>query len=291
MNPTAIKIKPVFGLQSVQEHGSSLFTRKVVPKMDANNSSGSPRPGLPDPASVVFTETLPSPQPLTRAAAATGLNNYRVLRTTQIDEYDHPVTTAEVAPFSLAPTGGDTFQGSSRKAAKLSLSDAKMESFKDVAALLKTLPSVATMAKLFPPGSDGPTSQRVSQEKRNVHLKAFLYAASRESDNDFHLIIGGSPSVSPAVYMTIEVSGLPPQNSSAFSSLNGVRDAFKHFFGTRLPAATYDFYDPPIPIEVQGSLFFDAKHAQGSRPGPATLRPHMPTIWEIHPLSKLVLEP
>ena len=259
--------------------------------MDANNSSGVLRPGLPDPASVVFTETLPSPQTLTRNVAATGLDKYRVLRTTQIDEYDHPVTTAEVAPFSRALTGGDTFQGSSRKAAKLSLSSAKMKSFKDVAALLKTLPAIATMTKLFPPGSDGPTSQRVSQEERNVHLRAFLYAASRESDNDFHLIIGGSPSVSPAVYMTIEVSGLPPQNSPTFSILNGVRDAFKHFFGTRLPTATYDFYDPPIPVELEGSLFFDVKHAKGQRPGPATLRPHMPTIWEIHPISKLVFEP
>ena len=258
--------------------------------MTSSTPPNTPRSGLPDPASVVITDTLPPPQAGARSAATAGIANYRVLRTTQVDEYDTPVSRAAVAPFSLAATGGDTFQGTSRKAAKLSLSDAKMESFKDVAALLKTLPSVPVMVKLFPPGSDGPTSQRVSQEKRNVHLQAFLYAASRENDNDFHLIIGCDPAVSPSVYMTIEVSGLPPASSRSFSRLKGARDAFKNFFGAHLPAATYDFYDPPIPIEVEGSLFFDVKHAQGTRPGPATLRPHMPTIWEIHPISKLVLK-
>jgi hypothetical protein len=32
------------------------------------------------------------------------------------------------------------------------------------------------------------TSGRVKEEERNVHVTAFMYAASREVDNDFHLI-------------------------------------------------------------------------------------------------------
>ena len=32
-------------------------------------------------------------------------------------------------------------------------------------------------------------------------------------------------------------------------------------------------------------------HATGSRPGPAKLRPNMPVVWEIHPISKIVFEP
>ena len=63
------------------------------------------------------------------------------------------------------------------------------------------------------------------------------------------------------------------------------------FFKSDLPGFGYDFYDPPIPIEVEGSLFFDASHARGTPPGPAKLRPHMPRIWEVHPISKIVLEP
>jgi hypothetical protein len=50
-------------------------------------------------------------------------------------------------------------------------------------------------------------------------------------------------------------------------------------------------YDPPIPIEVEGSLFFDMSHANGQGPGPATLRKDIPTIWEIHPVSKILFEP
>ena len=43
------------------------------------------------------------------------------------------------------------------------------------------------------------------------------------------------------------------------------------FFGNQpngLPGLTYDFYDPPIPLEIDGSLFFDLSHVTGGRPGP-----------------------
>ena len=54
---------------------------------------------------------------------------------------------------------------------------------------------------------------------------------------------------------------------------------------------TYDFYDPPIPIQVEGSLFFDMSHATGQRPGPQSLKSRMPTIWEVHPISSITFEP
>jgi len=52
---------------------------------------------------------------------------------------------------------------------------------------------------------------------------------------------------------------------------------------------TYDFYDPPIPIKIEGSLFFDITHATGSRPGPHSLKSRMPVIWEVHPLTSIEL--
>jgi hypothetical protein len=67
------------------------------------------------------------------------------------------------------------------------------------------------------------------------------------------------------------------------------RKAFKTFFGTDLPGFTYDFYDPPIPVSIAGSLFFDMSHATGQRPGPASLKSRMPTIWEVHPVSSIAL--
>ena len=69
------------------------------------------------------------------------------------------------------------------------------------------------------------------------------------------------------------------------------RDDYKAFFGSNLPGMSYDFYDPPIPVEIEGSLFFDMSHATGSKPGPSSLRDDIPTIWEIHPISKIVFEP
>ena len=132
-------------------------------------------------------------------------------------------------------------------------------------------------------------SARVKEENRNVKAKAFLYAASHEDDNDFHLIIGRAPTKSPEMYMTMEVSGLPPTNSPAFPALTAARKAFKSFFGAAVPGFTYDFYDPPIPVTIVGSLFFDMSHSTGQRPGPPSLKSRMPTIWEVHPVTAIVL--
>src|SRR2546423_491826 len=216
---------------------------------------GAARAGLPDPASVVHTATLVrSPAAAAPGGVAAGATSYRILRTTEVDGYDAPVTAAEVAAPApgLAPAApvSDVFGGTARKAAKLSLSKAQAETFEDVGALLDTLESVAAMAKKLPAGSEGPASKRIKEEDRNVTMRAFIYAASREADNDFHVIIGRDPEATPAVYMTIEVSGLPPRSRGSFARLKGAPDAFKSFFGDQRPGGASDFHDPPIPIDV-----------------------------------------
>lgn len=224
------------------------------------------------------------------AAAPGAGNRYRILRTLEVDEYETPLPASAILPLTApqpAPAN-NTFGGTSRKAAKLSIATAQLEQFNDVDKLIATFPAHATMKKRKI--STKANSNRVDVEKRNVKLRAFLYAASREDDNDYHLIIGRDPA-KPAKYMTAEISGLPPDSSSAFGTLSEVRDAFFDFFGDGLPGTSYDFYDPPIPIEIEGSLFWDASHATGSRPGPQTLRPKMPVVWEIHPVTRIVLEP
>ncbi len=130
----------------------------------------------------------------------------------------------------------------------------------------------------------------MAEERRNARLSAFLYAASREDDNDYHLILGRDPSLPPR-YLTVEISGLPHSRSRHFGKLKAAREAYFRFFGNGLPGPTYDFYDPPIPVEVAGSLFFDMSHATGGRPGPQKLRPNMPVVWEIHPVTRIVFEP
>ena len=248
--------------------------------MAKSNRQSARRPGLP-PQGAVVDQTTHIPKRSGRT--------YRILRTKEFDAKDTPIP---VAPFSAhAAPVGDEFAGEARKAAKLAVADAAIEDVADVTALIATLPSKTAMARHQPRITTDPDSGRVAEENRNVRMRSFLYAASREADNDFHLIIGVDPNSGSPVYMTIEISGLPPEGSGSFSTLKSARDAYKEFFGDHLPGASYDFYDPPIPIEIEGSLFFDMSHVRGQSPGPPSLHADMPTIWEIHPVSKIVFEP
>lgn len=243
-----------------------------------------PRAGLPSKDSVIsVTEFIASS---VTGAAVTG-PRYRIIHTNEMDEYDDPDQPAALALE-------DKFDGKDRKAAKLSIPKATTENFKDLKNLIKSLPAENLMTKREPPIARGPKSNRVTEEKRNVHVNAFIYAASREDDNDYHLIIGRDPSLTPEMYMTMELSGLPPSTSSSFKKLKAARDAFKKFYddnlGGKLPGARYDFPDPPIPVAIDGALFFDISHAKGTRPGPKSLKSRMPVIWELHPITKMVFE-
>jgi hypothetical protein len=243
---------------------------------------------------VSVSQFVPAQPPGARRAAVAGpVSVYRILRTTEVDPYDRPVARTRVPPLGVAVATappGDSFAGTARRAAKLSVASAQVESFDDLNDLIATLPSDSEMKKHKPKIGVSKTSGRVSEEERNVKVRAFLYAASREDDNDFHLIIGRKPTTS-LVCMTAEISGLAPGSSKSFARIKRGRDAYKGFFQDNLPGPTYDFYDPPIPIEIQGSLFFDMSHASGSHPGPQKLRPRIPTIWEIHPVTNIVFEP
>lgn len=266
------------------------------------------RAGMPAPDSVVEVRTLRPPAPEasgTRSAsrsASSAPRAFRIIRTNELDGYERAATEA------LSPRGAtsreakeaakkasrkavdrDTFGGTARKAAKTSLSTARVRTYKDVRTLIRTLPSHDSMAALKIP--KGATSGRVAQEERNVRLKTFLYAASREDDNDFHLILGRAPDATPEVYMTMELSGLPPKSAPSFTKLKAARDAYKAFFGSELPGTSYDFYDPPIPVTIEGSLFWDASHATGTRPGPQSLKSRMPVVWEVHPISDIKFNP
>lgn len=230
---------------------------------------------------------------------------YTIVRTTEVDAYERaaaplqrllagktpPPRSALVAALRAAPSAGDNFAGTARKAAKLSIANAPTERFPDLKALIDSLEPEAHMVQHKPRITTAATSKRVKEEMRNVGVKAFLYAASREADNDFHLIVGRDPAAAPETYMTMEVSGLPPANSPSFAHLKDARDAFQQFFGQKLPALGYDFYQPPIPIAIEGSLFFDMTHSSGARPGPPSLKSRMPTIWEVHPLTAITLGP
>jgi hypothetical protein len=251
--------------------------------------------GLPAEDSIVDRIEFPSPKAgLAGAAlpgASAGTATYTILRTNETDGYEPDLAPAAVpalaAPAAAPPS--DSFGGTARRRAKTSIAAPAIETFADVSDLIGTLPGHQDMVDLHIP--IGANSGRVSQERRNVRIAAFLYAASREDDNDFHLIIGRESGASPPLFMTVEISGLPPATSTHLAQLTAARAAYKGFFGAHLPGTSYDFYTPPIPVEIEGSLFFDASHSTGSRPGPSSLRKDMPVVWEVHPVSKIAFEP
>lgn len=260
--------------------------------MAPRNAGRPARNRLPDPSSVLVELTLtPRLGTAIPAAPVPGGRQYRILRTLEVDAYETPVSVADIMGLATpqAAPADNAFRGTARKAAKLSIAEAELERFDDLGRLIATLPDHEIMTE-HPGISTDKTNKRVVEENRNVRVSAFLYAASRENDNDYHLIIGRDPA-KPPVYLTVEISGLPPSASAAFGKLSGAREAYFDFFGDGLPGPSYDFYDPPIPVEIEGSLFFDASHASGSRPGPQTLRPKIPVVWEIHPVTEIAFEP
>lgn len=239
---------------------------------------------------------LPPDTPIERTATFTSPTTKTAYRIDTVkddrEEEMHKLPASERdVPLGTGAVASDRYTGTARRAAKLSIATANMESFNDLQDLIATLPAHNAMVNRTPRIATTATSNRVTEEKRNVRVKAFLYAASREDDNDYHLIVGRAPAATPAVFFTMELSGLPANNAASFAKLKAARDAFKTFFGSNGPGSSYDFYSPPIPMEVEGSLFFDMSHAKGSRPGPAALRPKMPVVWEVHPITKIVLEP
>ena len=229
----------------------------------------------------------------TKGLAAAG-PTFTIIRTNEVDEYEDVVTTAAGLAAAKKKAKGDNFGGTARKAAKLSFAAADTEEFSDLRDLVESLVPDSKMKNKSPKIPTTATSNRVKEEKRNIRVPVFLYAASREDDNDYHLILGRDPEVAPELYMTMELSGLPPANSSSFNKLKAVRDVFKKFFKDNLdgnlPGTSYDFYDPPIPVTVEGSLFWDASHASGSRPGPKSLKSRMPVVWEVHPIRRMDFE-
>lgn len=176
----------------------------------------------------------------------------------------------------------DAFAGSARKAAKTSYASVSYGTYASINALRVTLPTDSYMKGLGITNS----SPRVSEENRNRSITtSYLYAIARESDNDFHMIIGDANS-SAGNLLNCEASGNPPSSQSSYSAINSVRSYLKSYFGTDFCGQSgYTKFSPALRITVlKGSLFFDIDHAAGTV-GPTGLRPN--TAWEMHPIRTI----
>ena len=248
------------------------------------NSEGTPTEA-PDSTST-SRDTIPEPPRLDTVTTLTDLQdtlvifrdrNGKTYKIKQVEADEEPTAMLEAA----LDCSNDDFSGSHREAAKVSISSKPLEIL-SIEEFIETLVDDDSMiAKDI---SSEPTSNRVKEEKRNVKLEnVFLYAIKRESDNDYHIIIGNE---SRSILLNIENSGLPRANASSFNRLKKVRKDIEDFFG-ELCKTKYQTFTPGIPITVQGSLFYDVDHRPGIV-GPMGFKPK--TSWEIHPITKITFE-
>jgi hypothetical protein len=191
---------------------------------------------------------------------------------------------------------GDAFLGHYRLAVKTSIwrvngSIAPVQEFQDIGTLIGSVPPDSVM-KQRPGLRMSPTATneeklaaapiRFPEEQINVTMPAYLWFVRKETDNDYHLILG-STADQGATYMTAEVSGLPPDGPD-LATLSQVRGQLAALVGQLDVSETYDRQTPPRPVQVTGSLFFDGDHTAGEV-GPTGFRPQ--TVWEIHPVTDL----
>jgi hypothetical protein len=95
------------------------------------------------------------------------------------------------------------------------------------------------------------------------------------------VIIGDKKNHKQATLLNVEVAGLA---NTDVASLQRIRDFFEDNFVNVCGSKYVVFVDNPIPVTVEGSLFYDIDHKPG-QVGPAALRAK--TSWELHPVTKL----
>jgi hypothetical protein len=198
-------------------------------------------------------------------------------------------TSQSVAiPAVQAVDSTEIFTGKVRKDAKTSFADAAVDTFRDVKQLRNSFKDEEWMHKY----SDARKQKapRCKEEQKNVALtNVYLFAVSREDDNDFHLILGSNPAQGKnQVFISAEVSGLPDPASPHYAALKAVRETFKHYFADRYKKEQIFFVNekrPPIKLEyIEGSLFFD-NHHYNAYSGFNGFK--AATAWEIHPVRVL----
>ena len=196
---------------------------------------------------------------------------------------------------------GDVFAGHYRLAVKTAIfrdadgQVAPAEQVADIPTLLGSLPSDADMRTKYPDLKVDPNASpetklavtpfRVAEEQRNVTIPAWIWYVRKETDNDFHVIIGSSADPAAVTYMNVEVSGLPGATDDPnFTDLQNAREQLTGLAGHDPSHLHYEAFTPPLPVTVTGSLLYDGDHVPGEV-GPVGHKPQ--TTWEIHPVTTI----
>jgi hypothetical protein len=228
----------------------------------------------------------PAPPTAQPRAVTIGKKTYYVLPSGEEGENDQEELQGKRSVFSRSSgiPETDIFDGTVRKIAKVTIFEGQMKPFDSVGHLREWLPYDRDMRDLDI--GRGPDVDRVKQEKFNVTLTAYIYTFRKEGDNDYHVIIGDGPDTPNRKYINAEVSGIPEVGTDENrAQLWKVRNAFKQTF--QLDAEGPDTYlplEPPVPVQITGSLFWDVEHYPNTV-GPRFASPK--TAWEIHPISRI----
>jgi hypothetical protein len=196
------------------------------------------------------------------------------------DPFDHGLHTAS------AQCGEDGFKGAARKGPKTSTVKTGPVMMSSIKQLITNLPDDATMIARLKGLPKPQLNKRQPEENKNVRLanNIFLFAIKRESDNDYHVIIGDKPNFKQATLLNVEVAGIANADVAA---LQKIRDFFEDNFVNVCGSKYVVFVENPIAITVEGSLFYDIDHKPGQI-GPGELKSQ--TSWEIHPVLKIAVK-
>ena len=179
------------------------------------------RVGLPDPDLIIATtEFTPRGRGATATAARAGVARYRIItlrrRSMPIRASARRRRGGAFRPESGQGARRQNLPAPNARPPSCRSRPPRSRTSRDISSLLASLP------KKDPKGvSEAAGSKRIPEEQRNVRVRAFLYAASREPDNDFHLIVGDDPAAAAPKLMTMEISGLPPSSSASFARSEG----------------------------------------------------------------------
>jgi hypothetical protein len=208
-----------------------------------------------------------------------------VPQSTTAEEYDRQPTQDAAAPGEAGPDADqgvpEEFRVMYRGAARTSISQSDFERFEAVDSLLKTLPSDEVMR-----ANVGRYTPRTQEEDRNVILTCFLYALKKQISGDYSMVIGGAPDGATHGTMMCRIPSVPTRENPTMVFLKSVRekleqDLFKHM---NLDNKIYIYFNPPVPLIIMGSLYYNGLHQPGTM-GPARMKSE--TGWEIGPIISL----
>ena len=210
----------------------------------------------------------------------------RVTQTNHVDEAE-AAERASTPLKAVSPSSGDIFAGTDRRDPKTSVATGGLKSFSTIAELRSSFPTDAFMKSLGI--TRAPDSERTLQEQYNVSVEGYIFAVSKERDNDLHLIVGDKDCAAGDCLITVEISGLPQDPADpSYPTLLAARTKFLAHFNNQQPSRHYKQFAQPIAVTLTGSVFFDVDHSAGVV-GPPGLKPS--SAWEIHPLTDITFEP